>query len=75
MNEDLQYLFDSLGFDNFLKLCKHFEGRSVYFKKVIVKDMLKEKIIFEYSKGENYKNLARKYGYTESWIRCICNGN
>lgn len=59
-----------IGIANVLRLAEEFQGMSVYFPKLdgtlkIVRDA---RILDEYD-GCNIKELARKYGLTESWIR------
>ncbi len=53
-------------------LARHFGGGMVYFPKldkalIRIRD---EKIRKEFN-GHNYRDLARKYGITESWVREI----
>ena len=64
ISSDLQILLDITGIETFLKICKTFEGTSIYFSKNISKELEKESIYKEYkSSNTSYKELARKYGY------------
>ena len=46
-----------------------YKGLQVTFpKRLYSKDYVKEKVKYEYN-GENLKELSRRYGYSERWIR------
>lgn len=72
LSSDLEDLQRIVGDDLFLKICKHFEGTSIYFSKNITRDIQKQLIIKDYDNGASYKELAKKYNYSEVWIRELC---
>lgn len=74
VSEDLQMLLGITGLEVFLKICKTFEGTSIYFSKSISKELERESILKDYQNSQiTYKELARKYNYSETYIREICN--
>lgn len=53
---------------------ENFKGQQIVFpNKLYSAKYMAEKIREEYN-GKNIKQLARKYGYTERWLRKIVNG-
>lgn len=72
LSSDLNDLQEILGDELFYKVCKHFEGTSIYFSKNITRDIQKQLIVKEFDEGASYKELARKYNYSEVWIRDLC---
>ncbi|MBN2546549.1 MAG: helix-turn-helix domain-containing protein [Spirochaetes bacterium] len=73
LSADMSDLKDITGDEIFLKICRHFEGTSIYFSKGITRDIQKQLILADYDKGMSYKDLAKKYNYSEVWIREVCN--
>lgn len=68
--EPYRRLVALIGIANVLRLAEEFQGMNIYFPKLdgtlkIVRD---KRILDEYN-GYNIKELARKYGLTENWIR------
>ncbi len=50
------------------------EGLQVTFpKRLYSKDYVKEKVMIEYN-GKNLKELSKRYGYSERWIRQMIKG-
>lgn len=74
LSTDLQDLCFIVGEEKFYVICNHFKGASVYFPKYACALLMREQIKAEYKKGVSYKELAKRYGYSLSWIRKICNG-
>jgi DNA-binding CsgD family transcriptional regulator len=60
-----------VGKENALKVYKLFEGENIYFPKRIGLAELHNQIYAELQEGKNYGELARKYGYSKSYIRKI----
>ncbi len=61
-------LVELIGHDNTLILYRAYAGQYVSFpKKLLADSFVHEQIIKEYN-SVNAKELARKYGYTYSWI-------
>lgn len=57
-----------IGYKNTLLVYNYFAGQYVTFpKKLLSEQFLHDQIIKEYD-GRNAKELARKYGYSYSWI-------
>lgn len=64
-------LADLIGIENTLKLNSIYGGQQISFpKKIISSKYCEEQIRLEYD-GNNLKQLSKKYGYTERWIRSI----
>lgn len=63
---------EQVGVDNAYKLFRHFRGLQLTFPlKFYSNECIAERIIREYNGGENVRELARKYGYSESRVRQI----
>jgi Mor family transcriptional regulator len=60
-----------IGRENALKVVEFFAGENIYFPKSIGLHDLHNKIFAELQGGANYCEVARKYGYTKSYIRKI----
>jgi len=71
--DNLKPLFEILGQEKALEIVKAYEGSSVYFSKAILRRYNHEQIIKDYCEGVSYKELADIYGYSESYVRRICN--
>ncbi len=67
-------LEEIIGEHNVKKLVKYVGGQQIYFPKTHSKQVseLKKQISSECN-GKNYRQLSIKYGYSERWIRKICN--
>lgn len=61
-----------IGVGNALEIADLFQGLSIYFPKLdaVYSKKLRQRILEEFN-GYNYKDLAQKYGYSETWIRKI----
>jgi hypothetical protein len=70
-NETMEQLKLLIGKENALKVYKLFEGENIYFPKRIGLAELHNQIYAELQEGKNYGELARKYGYSKSYIRKI----
>jgi Mor family transcriptional regulator len=66
--EELQELVGTEAAD---RLVNHYSGSSIYLPKGIQIRRQYKKIIEEFKQGASYKELARRYGLTERWIRTI----
>jgi Mor family transcriptional regulator len=67
--ETLEQLKALIGEDNALKVYKWFEGENIYFSKRIGLAELHNRIYAELRGGKSYGELARKYGYSKSYMR------
>lgn len=60
-----------LGIDAALEIYETYRGQQITFPVYLFnKEFISKKIIAEYD-GQNAKQLASKYGYSEKWIRKI----
>ena len=71
LNDVYRELCDLVGYENMLKLYAQYKGFQVNFPtRLYSKDYVREVLKKEYN-GSNTKELARKLGYSERWIRKI----
>lgn len=71
MNGIYKDFAEILGYEVTVLIFKYFKGLQVTFPtKILSKEYVREKILEEYS-GDNIKTLARRYEYSERWIRKI----
>lgn len=72
LDEEQKALAELIGLDGFRNLVRAFNGTSIYVPKIesIEKIVRDERIKDEFD-GGNYRELALKYGLTETWIRNI----
>ena len=69
LNDVYRELCDLVGYENMLKLYKQHKGFQVNFPtRLYSKDYVREVLKKEYN-GSNTKELARRLGYSERWIR------
>ena len=62
---------ETVGVDNAYKIYNHFKGLQLMFPlKFYSKEYIAQQIQAEYN-GKNVRDLARKYGYSESRVRQI----
>jgi len=62
---------ETVGVDNAYKIYCHFKGLQLMFPlKFYSSEYIAQQISIEYD-GKNVRNLARKYGYSESRVRQI----
>lgn len=60
-----------IGLESMLQVYLQFKGQQITFPvKLFSKEYIMQQIQAEYN-GENVKELAKKYGYSERWIREI----
>lgn len=71
--EELKELADTLGVDALCKFTQHYGGATIYVPKFdhVVRNIRDDLIKKEFN-GFNYKELAKKYNLSESWIRKMC---
>lgn len=64
---------ERFGRETALGLMEMFQGSQIYFPKLetVVTDRKKELLLEEFD-GYNFKELSQKYGYSERWVRKIC---
>jgi Mor family transcriptional regulator len=67
--ETFEQLREIIGDEQASKVAKTFAGTMVYIPKNIIARNLHKKIKKEFWSGATYKELSRKYGYTERYIR------
>lgn len=73
LSENQREIAETIGLDNFFKLSKRFGGEdSLYIPKYseLVKISKRKEILRDYN-GHNILELARKYNYSERYIRKI----
>lgn len=72
LNEEMIFIIENVGMDNFLKLCHQFQGESIYFPKMKSQELTdrNKKIKSEFN-GKNTKNLALRYNISERQIKRI----
>ena len=72
LDEEPRKIAELVGMDGFKSLVRTFGGTSVYIPKVesLEKEVRDKRIRDEFD-GSNYKELAARYGLTETWIRII----
>ena len=70
--EPYQEISQLVGLEGTLKLADKYQGTSIYLPKLdaALRKIRDEKIKQEFS-GSNHRELARKYGLTEIWVRQI----
>jgi Mor family transcriptional regulator len=69
LNGAYREMAEVLGVDTIIQIHKHFRGLQMTFPtRLLSKSYVKEQVKMKYN-GKNSKELARKYGYSERWIR------
>ena len=71
--ESLRPLFDIVGTEKAMEVIRAYQGSNVYFSKNVLRAFNHERLIEEYHAGSSYRELADKYGYSESHVRRVCN--
>lgn len=72
LKDDSKIIIEAIGLEAFKKLVILNNGISLYIPKVeSVEICLRNKKILSEFDGKNYRELAKKYGLTETWIRKI----
>ncbi|MBN2796627.1 MAG: Mor transcription activator family protein [Clostridia bacterium] len=63
---------ENLGIETTLKVYKHYRGLQVVFPtRIFSKEYIKQRLVEEYNNGIDVKTLAKKYEYSERWIRTL----
>ena len=71
LNDVYRELCDLLGFENMYKLYTQYKGFQINFPtRLYNKDYVHE-VIKKESNGTNARDLARRFGYSERWIKSI----
>lgn len=60
-----------IGPENARRIFALLKGQQVYFPEYILRKFEHREILREFAAGATYKYLARKYGYTEKYIRYL----
>lgn len=72
LDEEQKALAELIGLEAFKSLVRVFNGTSIYIPKIeSLEKTVRDELIKEEFDGGNYKELALKYGLTETWIRNI----
>lgn len=72
LDEDQKKIAELVGMKGFRNLVRTFGGTSIYIPKVeSLEKTVRDQRIREEFDGSNYRELAIKYGLTETWIRSI----
>lgn len=71
--EDLYWLYELVGMEHFMTIIDTAGGEFLYFPKrsTLERGLRREAIVREFSGGTAIRQLARKYGLTERYIRAI----
>lgn len=70
--EPYRAISEMIGLENTLKLADKYQGTAIYLPKLdaALRKVRDDKIKAEFD-GGNYRELARKYGLTEVWVRQV----
>lgn len=71
LNDVYRELCDLVGYENMLKLYAQYKGFQVNFPTRLYSKEYVREVVKKESDGSNTKELARKLGYSERWIRKI----
>lgn len=72
LDEEQKALAGLIGMEAFRSLVRAFNGTPLYIPKIeSVEKPVRDKLIRDEFDGRNYRELAHKYGLTETWIRNI----
>lgn len=72
LDEEQQALAGLIGMDAFRALVRKYNGTHIYIPKTeSLEKPIRDRLIREEFDGRNYRELALKYGLTETWIRAI----
>ena len=76
-SEDIQVLCAEFGLETALRMIKMFGGQAVYFKSLdLALKPVRDKIIREqFNDGAGYKDLAKEFGLSVSYVRRIIDEN
>ena len=71
LDEEQKMLAELIGLEAFKSLVRAFNGTSIYIPKIeSLEKAVRDEMIKEFD-GGNYRELALKFGLTETWIRNI----
>ncbi len=69
LTERYKELYSLIGLENTLLVYKAFKGQQISFSvRIISQECIHDQIISEYN-GSNIKEISKKYGYSERWVR------
>lgn len=68
-------MVDLVGYDNTIKLYAYFKGQQITFPIKLYKSEYIKKLLQKEYDGKNIKTLAKKYGYSERWIKELIKKN
>ena len=72
LDEEQKMLAELIGLEAFKSLVRAFNGTSIYIPKIeSLEKAVRDEMIKEEFDGGNYRELALKFGLTETWIRNI----
>lgn len=72
LDEEQKALAELIGLEGFRNLVRAYNGTSIYVPKIeSIEKIVRDECIKEEFDGGNYRELALKYGLTETWIRNI----
>lgn len=72
LDEEQKTLAELIGLEGLKSLVRAFNGTSIYIPKIeSLEKAVRDELIKEDFNGRNYRELALKYGLTETWIRNI----
>lgn len=72
LDDEQKILAETVGIDAFKRLVRAFNGTSIYIPKIeSLEKAIRDELIRAEFDGGNYKELALKFGLTETWIRNI----
>lgn len=69
LNEVYREMVDLVGYDNTMLIYTHFKGQQVTFPIKLYNSEYIKKVLKEQYDGTNVKALARRYNYSERWIK------
>lgn len=69
LNEIYLELTNLIGYENMLIIYQHYKGQQITFPvRITNRNHIEREILQQYN-GSNAKDLAKKYNYSERWIR------
>ena len=74
MNKFYKELAQAIGDESTVRLDELYKGLQVTFpKRIYEKKYVEERVKVEFN-GQNLKELCRRYGYSERWLRKMISG-
>ena len=69
LNDVYKDLYDCVGAENMIKIYARLKGSQITFpQRLFSSEYVKRQVLKKYN-GDNIKQLAREYEYSEKWIR------